>query len=140
MKLHFDPNQQFQHDAISAIVGIFKGQPLNQGDFSFSISSENYMFREGGVGNRLEISVEQTLKNIQEIQKKNVLPVSEKLDGMNFSVEMETGTGKTYVYLRTIYEPNIENKQYILEILLRCMNHPKFPQTQFSSTMPVKLD
>ena len=106
MKLHFDPNQQFQHDAISAIVGIFKGQPLNQGDFSFSISSENYMFREGGVGNRLEISVEQTLKNIQEIQKKNVLPVSEKLDGMNFSVEMETGTGKTYVYLRTIYELN----------------------------------
>ena len=106
MKLHFDPNQQFQHDAISSIVGIFKGQPLNQGDFSFSISSENYMFREGGVGNRLEISVEQTLKNIQEIQKKNVLPVSEKLDGMNFSVEMETGTGKTYVYLRTIYELN----------------------------------
>jgi len=106
MKLHFDPNQQFQHDAINSIVGIFEGQPLNQGDFSFSISSENYMFQEGGVGNRLEISKEQIFKNVQEIQKKNELTISDKLYGMNFSIEMETGTGKTYVYLRTIYELN----------------------------------
>ena len=106
MKLHFDPNQQFQLNAINSIVGIFEGQPLKQGDFSFSISSENYLFQEGGVGNRLEISDEQILKNVQEIQTKNELPASEKLDGMNFSVEMETGTGKTYVYLRTIYELN----------------------------------
>ena len=104
MKLHFDPNQQFQHDAINSIVGIFEGQPLNQGDFSFSISSDSYMFQEGGVGNRLEISEEQILNNVQEIQKKNELNVFDKLDGMNFSIEMETGTGKTYVYLRTIYE------------------------------------
>ena len=40
MKLHVDPDQQFQHDAINAIVSIFEGQPLNQGDFRFSISSE----------------------------------------------------------------------------------------------------
>jgi len=106
LKLHFDPNQPFQHDAINSIVGIFEGQPLNQGDFSFSISSENDMFRDGGVGNRLEISEEQVLKNIQEIQKKNELSISDKLDGANFSIEMETGTGKTYVYLRTIYELN----------------------------------
>ena len=106
MKLHFDPNQQFQHDAINSIVGIFEGQPLNQGDFSFSISSENYMFQDSGVGNRLEISEEQILKNVQEVQKKNELNVSDKLAGMNISIEMETGTGKTYVYLRTIYELN----------------------------------
>ena len=106
MKFHFDPNQRFQLDAINSIVGVFEGQPLNQGDFSFSISSESYMFQEGGVGNRLEISEEQILKNVLEIQKKNELPVLEKLDGMNFSIEMETGTGKTYVYLRTIYELN----------------------------------
>lgn len=106
MKLHFDPNQQFQHDAINAIVDIFEGQPLNQGDFSFSISSKNHLFQDGGVGNRFQISEEQILKNVQEVQKKNELPEAEKLDGMNFSIEMETGTGKTYVYLRTIYELN----------------------------------
>jgi len=106
MKLHFDPNQQFQHDAINSIVGIFEGQPLNQGDFTFSISSPKYLFQDGGVGNRFQISEEQILKNVHEIQKKNELPEAEKLDGMNFSVEMETGTGKTYVYLRTIYELN----------------------------------
>ncbi len=106
MKLHFDPNQQFQHDAINSIVDIFEGQPLNQGDFSFSITTESYMFQDGGVGNRLSITEEQILRNVQEIQKKNGISVSGKLDGMNFSVEMETGTGKTYVYLRTIYELN----------------------------------
>ncbi|MCH8982358.1 hypothetical protein IH922_10110 [candidate division KSB1 bacterium] len=108
MKLHFDPNQQFQHDAINSIVGIFEGQPLNQGDFSFSISSPKYLFQDGGVGNRLEISEEQILKNIQEIQKKNELPLSKKLDGMNFSVEMETGTGKTYGTTRDLqHSPRI---------------------------------
>jgi len=106
LKLHFDPNQQFQIDAINSIVGIFEGQPLNYGDFGFTIDDENYMFQEGGVGNRLTISEEQILENVQSVQDKNELSVSETLDGMHFSVEMETGTGKTYVYLRTIYELN----------------------------------
>ncbi len=104
MKLHFDPNQPFQHDAINAIIDIFEGQPLYQGDFSFSLQYEENFLEDGAVGNRIEISNEQILNNIQEIQKKNELSVSDKLDGMHFSVEMETGTGKTYVYLRTIYE------------------------------------
>ncbi|MCK5201681.1 MAG: DEAD/DEAH box helicase family protein [Spirochaetales bacterium] len=115
MKLHFDPNQQFQHDAINAIVEIFEGQSLNQGDFSFSMSSESYMFTEGGVGNRLEISEEQILRNVQEVQKKNEIKITDKLDGMNFSVEMETGTGKTYVYLRTIYELNKKTVYFVAE-------------------------
>jgi type III restriction enzyme len=106
LKLHFDPNQQFQLDAISSIVGIFEGQPLNHGNFDFSVTHESYLFQEGGIGNRLTLSEEQILENIKAIQKKNGLTISDKLDGMNFSVEMETGTGKTYVYLRTIYELN----------------------------------
>ena len=106
MKLHFDPNQQFQIDAINAIVGVFEGQSLSHGDFSFTIDDKQIISPIGGVGNQLTITDEQILKNVQNIQKKNVLPVSTELDGLNFSVEMETGTGKTYVYLRTIYELN----------------------------------
>jgi len=106
MKLHFDPNQQFQLDAINSIVGVFEGQPLSHGDFSFTIDSKQIISPIGGVGNQLTISDGQILKNVQNIQKKNLLPVSAELDGLHFSVEMETGTGKTYVYLRTIYELN----------------------------------
>ena len=106
MKLHFDPNQQFQLDAINAIVQVFEGQPLNNGDFSFTIDSRNTITPVGGVGNQLIISPEQILTNVQTVQKENDITPSTELDGMHFSVEMETGTGKTYVYLRTIYELN----------------------------------
>jgi type III restriction enzyme len=106
LKLHFDPNQQYQLDAINSIVSVFEGQPLNHGDFSFTIDNENYLFQEGGVGNLLTVSEEQILENVRAVQEKTELPVSDALDGMHFSVEMETGTGKTYVYLRTIYELN----------------------------------
>jgi len=106
MKLHFDPNQQFQIDAINSSVGVFEGQSLSHGDFSFTIDNKQIISPIGGVGNQLTITDEQILKNVQNIQKKNILPVSTELDGLNFSVEMETGTGKTYVYLRTIYELN----------------------------------
>ena len=71
MKLHFDPNQPFQRDAINSIIGIFEGQSLNQDDLSFSLSSENYILQGGAVGNRLEISEVQILENVQDIQKKN---------------------------------------------------------------------
>ena len=103
MKLHFDPTQQYQLDAINAIARVFEGQPLNNGEFSFTIDTPLPM---GGVGNQLTISDEQILKNVQTVQKENEIPASTELDGMHFSVEMETGTGKTYVYLRTIYELN----------------------------------
>ena len=106
MKLHFDPNQQYQHDAINAIVGVFEGQSLNLSDFSFTIDNRNTITPVGGVGNQLTISDEQILANVQTIQKENEISTSNELDGMHFSVEMETGTGKTYVYLRTIYELN----------------------------------
>jgi len=107
MKLKFDPNQSFQLDAIKSIVDIFEGQPLNQSELDFTFSDTNLQFSETGVGNRIILSDEQILKNLQSVQKQNgIEPVSEKLDGMHFSVEMETGTGKTYVYLRTIYELN----------------------------------
>ena len=107
MKLQFDPNQDYQKQAIDAVVDIFEGQPLNSSDLEFSLTEGSLQFSENGVGNRVSLTEEQVLKNVQEVQKRNgIEPVSNKLDGMNFSVEMETGTGKTYVYLRTIYELN----------------------------------
>lgn len=106
MKLNFDPNQQYQLDAINSIVRVFEGQPLNHGDFSFTIDNRNIITPIGGVGNQLTISPEQILANVQAVQKENEISLSSELDGMHFSVEMETGTGKTYVYLRTIYDLN----------------------------------
>lgn len=104
MKLLFDPNQTFQHDAINSIVGVFEGQPLNHGDFDTLFGDA--LFKDIGIGNQLAISEDQILENVNAVQKSNGLAISNSLDGMNFSVEMETGTGKTYVYLRTIYELN----------------------------------
>ncbi len=62
MKLHFDPHQQFQLDAINSIVGVFEGQPLSHGDFSFTIDSKQIISAIGGIGNQLTISEEQILK------------------------------------------------------------------------------
>ena len=105
MKLHFDSNQQYQLDAIKSITDIFEGQPLNGGDFEFSIYPAGALHSENGFGNRLNLSVEQIWQNVQTIQNTNEIKNDkEALEGMNFSVEMETGTGKTYVYLRTIFE------------------------------------
>ncbi|MDR1452344.1 MAG: DEAD/DEAH box helicase family protein, partial [Candidatus Margulisbacteria bacterium] len=106
MKLHFDSTQQYQLDAIQAIVDLFEGQPLNKGDFEITFQDGSLKFDSRGVGNNLILAEEQILKNLQITQYNNKLQVSEKLDGLNFTVEMETGTGKTYVYLRTIYELN----------------------------------
>jgi len=104
LKLHFDPNQEFQREAINSVVGIFEGQPLNRSDMDLLFADP--LFQEAGIGNRLTLDGDQILKNVNAVQQANGLAVSNQLDGMNFSVEMETGTGKTYVYLRAIYELN----------------------------------
>lgn len=108
MKLHFDSNQDYQLKAIQSVVDLFEGQPLNKGDFEFSLSdnSSGLKLNENGFGNNLVISDEQILENLNAVQKRNDIELSVNLDGMNFSLEMETGTGKTYVYLRTVYELN----------------------------------
>jgi type III restriction enzyme len=109
MKLQFDPNQDYQKQAINAIVDIFEGQPLSSSELDFTLTYGSLSLSENGVGNNVVLTDEQILKNVQEVQQRNGIDPVPELDGMNFSVEMETGTGKTYVYLRTIYELN---KQY----------------------------
>jgi len=106
MKLKFDPNQDYQLDAIDSITGLFEGQSLEKGDFEFSFLGQIDIQSQMGVGNKLEITEAQILENLKTIQKHNGLSESQQLEGMHFSIEMETGTGKTYVYLRAIYKLN----------------------------------
>ena len=108
MKIKFDPNQKYQLDSVDAIINIFDGQPLNDTDFEVSISKSNTtLFQtELGIGNNLLLDEGIILKNVNTIQETNCIEKVKRLQGMNFSVEMETGTGKTYVYLRTIFELN----------------------------------
>ncbi|EMS81275.1 type III restriction-modification system endonuclease [Desulfotignum phosphitoxidans] len=113
MKIKFDPNLAFQKQAIDAITGVFEGQEICRTNFTVAplqFASEPAlpgMEEKGlGIGNRLKLLDEVLLENIRSIQLKNGLAPSENLDSMDFTVEMETGTGKTYVYLRTIFELN----------------------------------
>lgn len=109
MKIRFDSSQQYQLDALNAVVDVFEGQPLAQTLYEVRLEASEGLVElktELGLGNRLLLSSDNLLANVQGVQDRNDVPVSDNLDGMNFSVEMETGTGKTYVYLRTIYELN----------------------------------
>jgi type III restriction enzyme len=106
MKLTFESNLQFQQDAIKSITDLFEGQPMEDSIIEYDLNEKGQQSFINSVGNNLVLSEEQILENLKKIQERNEVPVSDKLDGMHFSVEMETGTGKTYVYLRTIYELN----------------------------------
>lgn len=109
MKIQFESNLDYQNNAISSIVDIFEGQEICQSNFSVSkVSGDTLGITENelGIGNRLELLDDELLANVQKIQLKNGLPQSKKLESMNFSIEMETGTGKTYVYLKSIFELN----------------------------------
>jgi type III restriction enzyme len=108
MKLQFDKNLEYQQQAIASVVDLFNGQTPMQTNFTVSAyNGQIGLFDTGnGIGNRLELDEEEILKNLQEVQLRNGLPQTKTLKAGNydFDVEMETGTGKTYVYLRTILE------------------------------------
>lgn len=104
-KLEFDPNLDYQLDAIKAVTDLFEGQPLEDAAIEFQLGgNKGQQSFINGVGNNLIISNDQLLKNLQTVQERNEIKPSTSLDGNHFSIEMETGTGKTYVYLRTMYE------------------------------------
>ena len=121
MEFKFDHHAPHQMAALNAVVRVFKGQPLAGSAFENTRGEVGSVeFGERGIGNRLVLSAEQFLTNIQEVQKDNGLSVSTALVpratsnaddatagvDLNLSIEMETGTGKTYTYIRTIYELN----------------------------------
>jgi len=114
LQFKFDANQEYQVRAIESVPNLLEGQPRVEADLSFSLGGF------AAVPNRLDLSEEALLSNLQAVQRENGLPVDEALQLIeetiqtaegeeqarfsNFSVEMETGTGKTYVYLRTALE------------------------------------
>ena len=112
MKLHFEPNLDYQLQAIEAVCDLFRGQEICRTEFTVTRDITNpqgrLAFAESdlGVGNRLTLLDDELLKNPDDIQLRNGLPPSGTLASGDFTVEMETGTGKTYVYLRTIFELN----------------------------------
>lgn len=120
MKFQFDPQQSYQISAIEAVAGLFDGQPadapaliqqliaaegLTPNDADSTLFSTTQVIETGAVGNNLLLDEQTILRNLQRIQNTGGLELSEHLvDGLQFDIEMETGTGKTYVYLRTAYE------------------------------------
>ncbi|MFC5370763.1 DEAD/DEAH box helicase family protein [Arcanobacterium bovis] len=130
MKLKFDENYGYQLDAINTVVDLFDGQPYDSGqlteallglhslpivlgqsrlpgaDEQFGVNTDSEIQQEiGAIGNNLVLGEATILDNLKRRQEHNGLPESASLvDGLQFDIEMETGTGKTYVYLRTIFE------------------------------------
>lgn len=124
MKLHFEPNLDYQLQAIDAVCDLFRGQEVCRTEFTVTmkapVEASSDLFpgttpqqmslgvaeTDLGVGNRLTLLDDDLLKNLNDVQLKNGLAPSVTLASGDFTVEMETGTGKTYVYLRTIFELN----------------------------------
>ena len=90
----------YQKQAVFSVVDLFQGEITHHQD-DFSLSDKDYM---RVIANELLLSCDDIFKNLKNIQTKNQLSLSDKLDSLYFSVEMETGTGKTFVYLNTIFE------------------------------------
>ena len=112
MKLHFEPNLDYQHTAIESVCDLFRGQEICRTEFTVTrdaLSTQQalaFAKNDLGIGNRLHLLDDEILRNLCDIQIRNGLKPSSSLASGDFTVEMETGTGKTYVYLRTIFELN----------------------------------
>ncbi len=111
VKIKFDADQPHQLAAIEAVVGLFHGQQIATSPGGMmALPGSN--FGELGTGNALTIADRQIGANLREVQERNAIPPHLRGDltpegwpgSLDFSVEMETGTGKTYAYLRTIFE------------------------------------
>ncbi len=105
MKLKFK-NQDFQTDAVNAVVDLFAGQEKTRSTFSVVEEKQLSLMNDLGIGNALYIDGKAISDNMHVVQKRNKLSMTPDATDMQFCIEMETGTGKTYVYTKTIFELN----------------------------------
>ena len=115
MKLRFK-HQKFQADAAKAVVDVFAGQPYLTPSYMMDRGEGHYArtFTEdedftGWSNHRIvpELSDRIILENLQKVQRANQLKPSDNLEGrFNLTIEMETGVGKTYTYIKTMFELN----------------------------------
>ena len=115
MKLQFK-HQKFQADAAKAVVDVFQGQPylthsymMDKGRGEHQAVASDYLDFTGWSNAKIvpELNDRLILEHIQKIQRQNLIQPSSKLEGKyNLTIEMETGVGKTYTYIKTMYELN----------------------------------
>ena len=106
--------RQYQTDAVENTVNVFAGQPShNTAIYRRDVGRERLELDEIGYRNaEVELDARQLLENIRQVQRGNNIPLSDKLAVVNgmgvcsLDIEMETGTGKTYVYIKTMFELN----------------------------------
>lgn len=104
MKLQFK-HQQFQKDAANAVCDIFTGQSSGSLQYKMDSGDSPLLDDFGWKNNRIILDNDTILKRVQAVQRKNLIKPSQKLEGYyNFTIEMETGVGKTYTYIKTIFE------------------------------------
>lgn len=106
MRLQFK-HQKFQQDATNAVCDIFVGQPYSSINYRLD-SGDNIVLHDNAWANaKVQIDDNTILERINKIQRENQIAVSKKLEGKyNLTIEMETGVGKTYTYIKTIFELN----------------------------------
>ncbi len=108
LKLKFQSDLQYQRDAVNAVVDLFDGLPRSVSQFSMSTATSGHLhLTELGVGNMDPGTDFDSilLDNLHSVQEGNKIDRTDSRDiGRHFTIEMETGTGKTYVYLRTLFE------------------------------------
>ena len=113
MKIKFDGSLDYQQDAIRSIIDVFQGQEICTSNFTvyspaYIAKQQTLDLNDIGYGNRLTLTEGTLVENVQNIQLTNGLKPSVRgqvdRDELDFTIEMETATGKTYVYLRTIME------------------------------------
>ena len=115
MEIKFEKSLNHQQDAINSVVDVFAGQEICKSNFTvyapeYLAAQKTMDLKDIGFANKLQLTEAQVVENVQRIQLRNGLKPSTikevSKDLYDFSIEMETGTGKTYVYLRTIMEMN----------------------------------